>query len=1489
QLWMESMPKSEEHSMWKIMVGDVAKSCTEMQSGIERQALSSEGQEELNWRVKADEASNEVSIFTAKMVGKDNEIDKRKEDIHKAQIKLEAAEEKAKDLSNDLRAAQDRVVSLSNIEALLAKANKTIQQLKSMQKDKEPGESDDLDEDVAEAADDGAAGAEAMRAADELMNEAIRLGAQDGEEIKALRTSLHGFQSQVRRLEKEKEDLKTKVSRAHQELAKEEFQRMSAEQEVESLKAQIESAAQHSAEKIARIEADVKVTLHKAKTKQLGSFGASATPKAGQTSDLSMQTDGSPYAVPNLRETAVQAAGLHDRKIKGPHDTARAVGDLVDPSKVSVQEALGKDEGPDHSQSMYEYVEGEAADGLRKAKKTGFNMQGLEEDDETEGPEGLVETKMPINPVDEKVRPPVDSPECEENTKSLAADDHGGEEHEEGHAALVLSEAWVPVPQEPAVLSIVKKAETFEGQTRRRRRPATGKATASSTKTQPPEQIEADLAEAYECAGGDDDSWKRDMGDAATDYSVASYDSTKFRSSQVFADKFKEQFDSMVLKAECFIYEAMGDDKKPQGQALAKLALMADDFTARGGAWLRCAQFAASDSYYGVLKLKRGPVPACSRTFDGEIFVGSDPRAFRRAASAAFPAAAWSFWREEPARDKADKREDSAEVLGDGRKRNKRGKMSEDLAAQVLIFNKQGAREKGGSKTSVRVKAEDSDQDNEDGAAAVGAAVAAEDTVGGDVGSSFGRAPRRIVSLPDTGSLAADAEACRHGGCRGEGRPGQAVRLEERRAHDKTKRWSAATAEASDKGGEDGLSSEAEEDEEREPRFARSAEAEVLNHMLACEAGVNVRRCITREPGKLGKLARSRFRRGDKTVPMEQRSGTKSATGQRDLAPLPIPRWVHDRLERELDDECRPLAKRSKRSLGSLLGRVFVEVTRPCQWNRVVEESRRQANVTEECEERRGQQGCREYALEAWAYCVDVSHGGCFGLFVGQRRIARHGKRSGWPVPGPESPGGSKRSVGKEKALGVAALGVAALGVAALGVAALGVAALGVAALGVAAHGVAALGVAALGVAALGVAAPGVAALGVAALGVAALGVAARSLQRKWARAGSGNEVTPSDRWRFEPKRSSSSRPGLSTWAGGVHRSAEVASEKVGSSLQRKWASTGSGNEVMPSDRWRLISVEDPAAVACLRWLCEGKAEGVLSQFQRKRARARSGNEAMPSGRRQVLAVWNKDQRARQRRELESLGSNVIGKGTLTRYRNSVDVFVKFADEERRPLSSCDKVDKAACSFVEQLWENGDGEAAASYTLAGLQLLQPKLKKHLPITMGLLIVLAFVIFLRTGEIFQLQRSDITFSKDGLVAVVSLRDTKGSKRSKVQQTERITVKDPAAAACLHWLCHGKAEGERLSSLSSNEFRGLWVEAIKALGLEDFPALLLEAGRRYENVSPDGEMAGGGCEEDERELEGRCAALRPVRVCMEGGTGPTVQGVWGPSLFGAEQAH
>ncbi|CAE8619610.1 unnamed protein product [Polarella glacialis] len=60
---------------------------------------------------------------------------------------------------------------------------------------------------------------------------------------------------------------------------------------------------------------------------------------------------------------------------------------------------------------------------------------------------------------------------------------------------------------------------------------------------------------------------------------------------------------------------------------------------------------------------------------------------------------------------------------------------------------------------------------------------------------------------------------------------------------------------------------------------------------------------------------------------------------------------------------------------------------------------------------------------------------------------------------------------------------------------------------------------------------------------------------------------------------------------------------------------------------------------------------------------------------------------------------------------------------------------------------------------------------------------------------------------------------------------MTVEDPAAVACLHWLCGGKAEGEKLSSLSSNEFRGLWVKAIKALGLQDFhcpPYCLRRAG-------------------------------------------------------------
>ncbi|CAE8640333.1 unnamed protein product, partial [Polarella glacialis] len=413
-----------------------------------------------------------------------------------------------------------------------------------------------------------------------------------------------------------------------------------------------------------------------------------------------------------------------------------------------------------------------------------------------------------------------------------------------------LFEAWVPEPQVPAVLSDIKKAETFEGLTRRRRRTAMGKATASSPKPSPPAPTDRGLVEAYEAAGGDEDTWKQDMGDAARDYGEVTYDSTKFSSSQTFADKFHDQFESMVPEAEYFVYEAMGDDKKPQGQALVKLIRMADDFTSRGGAWLRCAHLAASDSYYGYwaekhlldseeviyhlcavpaaqckskwgaspgqkqihfnkwtlcppvgmlcmpwaretglqlmreklksqkrhhedqlkaqkrrqatreqlaederrltggtgaepvlrergaeasglpsgLRSRDGPdsrvglpadegLPARQPSgglagvlddFDGESFGGSDVgeqlrgRAegrgqglFEGLPPPMFPPPPAPAGAKRRRGDKAERQEDAAENRGEGRKRDKRGKMSEDLAAQVLIFNKRGSRELG--------------------------------------------------------------------------------------------------------------------------------------------------------------------------------------------------------------------------------------------------------------------------------------------------------------------------------------------------------------------------------------------------------------------------------------------------------------------------------------------------------------------------------------------------------------------------------------------------------------------------------------------------------------------------------------------------------------------------------------------------------------------------------------------------------------------------
>lgn len=193
------------------------------------------------------------------------------------------------------------------------------------------------------------------------------------------------------------------------------------------------------------------------------------------------------------------------------------------------------------------------------------------------------------------------------------------------------------------------------------------------------------------------------------------------------------------------------------------------------------------------------------------------------------------------------------------------------------------------------------------------------------------------------------------------------------------------------------------------------------------------------------------------------------------------------------------------------------------------------------------------------------------------------------------------------------------------------------------------------------------------------------------------------------------------------------------------------------------------------------------------------------AARSQVLAVRNKLQRAAERKKLGKLRENLVSNGTLTRYKNSVAAFLAFVKRTAaKKMTSHAKVDLAACAYLEELWENGDGKATGSYTLAGLQFLRPVLKHRMPAAwkllsavgklelparatpasplvafglagyfgsrgefrMGLLIVLCYLIFLRTGEMFLLRQKDVTFSGNGRAAVLTLEDTKGTKRKTI---------------------------------------------------------------------------------------------------------------------------
>eukprot|EP00435_Cladocopium_sp_Y103_P006537 s2887_g2.t1 len=159
--------------------------------------------------------------------------------------------------------------------------------------------------------------------------------------------------------------------------------------------------------------------------------------------------------------------------------------------------------------------------------------------------------------------------------------------------------------------------------------------------------------------------------------------------------------------------------------------------------------------------------------------------------------------------------------------------------------------------------------------------------------------------------------------------------------------------------------------------------------------------------------------------------------------------------------------------------------------------------------------------------------------------------------------------------------------------------------------------------------------------------------------------------------------------------------------------------------------------------------------------------------------------RARARQNVGSLQSQVVQPKTLKRYERAVHAFLDFliAHELSYPRSNA-LLDSFVCGYIEELWENGDPKGWAGDLLSGLGHLIPSCKgsltggwrlhaawgraelpvRALPFTpkivyalaqqafdrqwkdTGVLLLLGFHRYPRSGELFQARKADFTFDR-----------------------------------------------------------------------------------------------------------------------------------------------
>jgi hypothetical protein len=216
-----------------------------------------------------------------------------------------------------------------------------------------------------------------------------------------------------------------------------------------------------------------------------------------------------------------------------------------------------------------------------------------------------------------------------------------------------------------------------------------------------------------------------------------------------------------------------------------------------------------------------------------------------------------------------------------------------------------------------------------------------------------------------------------------------------------------------------------------------------------------------------------------------------------------------------------------------------------------------------------------------------------------------------------------------------------------------------------------------------------------------------------------------------------------------------------------------------------------------------------------------------------------------RRRRMGQLGKLVIAEKTRVRYSVRVRAFLKKRRRRGAPLCrTVAEMDQALVEEVEDMWWNGDPKGWAADLLSGVQHFQPRCRKGLhgawrlygawnrlerpdrapPMDArlvqavawgfwrrgwrrtGVLVMMWFHCYLRTGEAMGLVRGAVTIGRGGK-GVVSLGVTKG------RRVEMVTVDDGELGLLAARVWFGLAPGDRIMEMPAAGFRRIFREILE----------------------------------------------------------------------------